>query len=182
MLSSSSMWGAQKLPTPFYNNKFVVEASILSWWRFMSEAILGLRCSFFFFLVNKMHYYQKRYSNSSTKLVRDILLDWKSLLLEKSRKKISKQDHYVYFGWFGRWGMKLHLGMKCCPWNGLEPYFFLWLETKIIIKNGPLTFVDFIDWWGLDEDGTVFLYILFVSFCATMRGCVSLFVYLGTLF
>ena len=26
--------------------------------------------------------------------------------------------------------------------------YFLWLETKLFIKDGPLTLVDFIDWVG----------------------------------
>ena len=67
-------------------------------------------------------------------------------LKEKRERKFGEQTPYVFFGWFGRQGTKLCLKMMCCPSKNLKSFFvyFLWLETKLFIKDGPSTLVGFI--------------------------------------
>ena len=57
--------------------------------------------------------------------------------------------------------MVLFLGMRCCPFKRLRFYFvyFLWVETKLSIVDGPPTLVHFIDWMSSRCWGGFFLYI-----------------------
>ena len=76
-------------------------------------------------------------------IVKATLLGWDGSFVGKKRKGVGEQALYVFFGWFGRQGTKLLLRKKSCQFKGL---CFLWLETKLSIKDGPSTLVDFVGW------------------------------------
>ena len=72
------------------------------------------------------------------------------LLWEKRGKEFEEQALCVFFWMIWKAREKVDFEEEELSIQRLKNSFvyFLWLETKLFIKDGPSTLVDFIDWVG----------------------------------
>ena len=113
--------------------------------------------------------------------VRETFLGWKGSFMGKKRRTVWNAGFLCLFWpvWKARNGIAFEGGVLSM--QKLKAFFvyLLWSESKLFIKDGPSTLIDFIDWVGSRSRRGWFLYILLDSFfCFSYKGVSVSFLYI----